>query len=162
MPDTMAAKRGEIDTNVVRAASELYLVTPSPQRVRVAGRLDVMGASQGVLELDVRPGEMVTVLWRGPEPVEDLRDLFNRDVVLEGTGIFRPSGALLRIDADAITLASSSDDFFRRLPSAAVRPDYHKLARLKPGEPPVWPQLRGALPSDESDEEFERALTAVR
>ena len=68
----------------------------------MTGRLDVMGASQGVLKLDVRPGEIVTALWEGEEPVETLREFFNRDVVVEGVGVFRPSGSLLRVDADAI------------------------------------------------------------
>jgi hypothetical protein len=162
MPDTTPAKRGEIDAHVVRTATELYEVTPSPQRLRVAGRLDVMGASQGVLKLEVRPGEIVTALWHGPEPVEQFRDLFNRDVVLEGVGIFRPSGSLLRIDADVIASASPTDDFFRRLPVVKVRPNYHKLARIKPGDRSAWLQLRGTLPADESDEEFERALAALR
>ena len=60
MPDTVLDRRGQIDASVVTAASELYAVTPTPRRVRVTGRLDVMGASQGVLKLDVRPSEIVT------------------------------------------------------------------------------------------------------
>lgn len=162
MPDTAVARRGEIDADVVVAASELYAVTPSPRRLRVTGRLDVMGASQGVLKLDVRAGEIVTALWEGDEPVETLREFFNRDVVVEGIGVFRPSGSLLRVDADAIAPASSQDEFFRRVPSAVVQRDYHKLARLKAGEKPAYAQLRGSLPGDESDEEFDAAVAALR
>jgi hypothetical protein len=95
------------------------------------GRLDVMGASQGVLTLDARPSEIVTALWGGEEPVETLREFFNRDVVVEGVGVFRPSGSLLRVDADAIVLAASQDEFFRRVPSAAAKRDYHELVRLQ-------------------------------
>jgi hypothetical protein len=162
MPDTIAERRGQIDAAVVIAASELHAVTPTPRRVRVTGRLDVMGASQGVLKLEVRPGEFATALWDGNEPVETLRDFFNRDVVVEGLGIFRPSGSLLRVDADAIADASSRDDFFRRVPSAAPQRDYHKLARLKGGEKSAYTQLRGWLPGDESDEEFNAAVMALR
>jgi hypothetical protein len=93
MPDTVLDRRGQIDASVVTAASELYAVAPTPRRVRVTGRLDVMGASQGVLKLDVRPSEIVTALWDGEEPVETLREFFNRDVVVEGIGVFRPSGS---------------------------------------------------------------------
>jgi hypothetical protein len=162
MPDTVLDRRGQIDASVVTAASELYAVTPTPRRVRVTGRLDVMGASQGVLKLDVRPSEIVTALWDGEEPVETLREFFNRDVVVEGVGVFRPSGSLLRVDADAIVLASSQDEFFRRVPSAAAKRDYHKLARLKVGEKSSYAQLRGWLPSDESDEDFNAAVVALR
>jgi hypothetical protein len=162
MPDTLVERRGQIDADVVVAASELYAVTPAARRVRVTGRLDVMGASQGVLKLDVRPGEIVTALWECDEPVESLRELFNRDVVVEGVGVFRPSGSLLRIDADAIAPASSQDEFFRRVPSAAARRDYHKLARLKTGEKSAYGQLRGSLPADEPDDEFNAAVAALR
>jgi hypothetical protein len=162
MPDTVVERRGQIDANVVIAASELYAVTPTARRVRVTGRLDVMGASQGVLKLDVRPGEIVTALWEGEEPVETFREFFNRDVVVEGVGVFRPSGSLLRVDADAIAPASSQDEFFRRVPSGAAQRDYHKLARLKAGDKSAYAQLRGWLPGDESDEEFEAAVVALR
>jgi hypothetical protein len=162
MPDTVVERRGHIDTAVVTAASELYAVTPTARRVRVTGRLDVMGASQGVLKLDVRPGEIVTALWEGEEPVETLREFFNKDVVVEGLGVFRPSGSLLRVDADAIALASSQDEFFRRVPAAVAQRDYHQLARLKAGEKSAFAQLRGWLPGDESDEEFDAALVALR
>jgi hypothetical protein len=162
MPDTPEARRGQIDADVVGAALELFAVTPSPKRLRVTGRLDVMGASQGVLKLDVRPGEMVTALWEGTEPIESFRELFNRDVVLEGTGVFRPSGSLLRIDADAIAHASPRDEFFRQVPTAPTTHDYQKLVRLKPGEKSAYAQLLGSLPAEEPDEEFEAALTALR
>lgn len=162
MPDTIAARRGQIDADVVMAASELYAVTPASRRVRVTGRLDVMGASQGVLKLDVRPGEIVTALWEGEEPVESLCEFFNRDVVVEGAGVFHPSGSLLRIDADAIAAASSQDEFFRRIPTGAVHRDYQKLARLKAGEESAYTQFRGSLSGDETDEEFEAALATLR
>ena len=162
MPDTAVEQRGQIDADVVIAASELSAVTPTPRRVRVAGRLDVMGASQGVLNVDVHPGEIVTALWEGEEPVETLREFFNRDVVVEGVGVFRPSGSLLRVDADAIAPASSQDEFFRRVPSAVARRDYHKLARLKVGDKSAYAQLRGSLSAEESDEEFDAAVAALR
>jgi hypothetical protein len=162
MPDTMVGRRGRIDAEVVVAASELYAVMPSPRRVRVTGRLDVMGASQGVLKVDVKPGEIVTALWEGDEPVESLREFCNRDVVIEGIAVFRPSGSLLRIDAEAIAPASSQDEFFRGIPTGVVQRDYHKLARLRPGEKSAYAQLRGSLAGGESDEEFQAALATLR
>jgi hypothetical protein len=162
MPDTMVERRGRIDAEVVVAASELYAVMPLPRRVRVTGRLDVMGASQGVLKVDVKPGEIVTALWEGDEPVESLREFFNRDVVIEGIAVFRPSGSLLRIDAEAIVPASAQDEFFRGIPTGVVQRDYHKLARLRAGEKSAYAQLRGSLAGGESDEEFQAALATLR
>jgi hypothetical protein len=159
-----ATEDGKIDADVVRAASDLAAETPNPQRARVAGRLDLMGASQGVLKIEVRPGEVVTALWERDEPIENYRELFNKDVVVEGLAIFRPSGTLLRIDADLIAPASAQQDFFRQVPHAPVARDYPKLARLKPNERSAYVQLRGCVPAegDESDEDFDAAVAALR
>jgi hypothetical protein len=50
MPDTTLAEHGEIDVATVNAATELSAATPHARRVRVAGRLDLMGKSQSVLK----------------------------------------------------------------------------------------------------------------
>jgi len=148
-----------IDLDVTRQARELCQSTPPPRRVRVAGRLDLMGASQGVLKLHLRPGEVVSALWTGAEPIETHRDFFNRDVIVEGLGIFRASGSLLRIEADAVAPASVQDDFFRQLPVAVpVGHDYAVAARLRPGEKSSYAAIRGIVPAEESDEEFAAAV----
>lgn len=148
-----------IDLEVTRQARELCRSTPAPRRVRVAGRLDLMGASQGVLKLHLRPGEVVSALWTGAEPIDTHRDFFNRDVIVEGLGIFRASGSLLRIEADAVAPASAQDDFFRQLPIAVpVGHNYAASARLRPGEKSAYAALKGSVPAEESDEEFIAAV----
>ncbi len=160
LPDTNLADAGEINQLVVEAASELCAATPAPRRVRIAGRLDLMAAKQAVLKLDVKEGVFVTAVWEGTEPVETLKNYFNRDVVLEGAGVFRASGSLLRIDADAITFAGAQDDFFRQLPAALVGPDYEAITRLRPGERSPFGKILGSIPAEESDEEFVAAVEA--
>lgn len=151
-----------IDRQVAATARELSRVTPPSRRVRVTGRLDLMGASQGVLKLHIRGGQIITALWTGPAPIDEHRDFFNRDVVVEGLGIFRASGTLLRIDADALVPATQQDDFFRDAPSAVPVQDYHQLARLRPGEVAGYTKLHGSVPSEESDETFLEALETLR
>lgn len=161
LPDTALRDPGEIDQIAVDAASELCAATPSPRRVRVAGRLDLMAAKQAVLKLDVKEGVFVTAIWEGVQPVEDLKDYFNRDVVIEGAGVFRASGSLLRIDADAITFAGTQDEFFRQLPTAFIAPDYQTMTRLRPGERSPFNRILGSIPAEESDEEFAAAVEAL-
>jgi hypothetical protein len=158
LPDTHLADSSRVDAQIVRAAADLAAITPNPRRIRVAGRLDVMGASQGVLKVEVKQGEFVTAIWEGEEAVDSLKDFFNRDVVVDGVGVFRPSGTLLRIDADAVVSASPRDDFFRQVPTAPAVRDYQKLVRLRPGEKSVYAQLLGSIPAEESDEEFAAAI----
>lgn len=162
LPDTDLPQVSAIDQSLIAAAAELVAVTPGSRRVRVAGRLDVMGASQSVLKVEVRPGTVVNALWEGREDVESLREYFNRDVVLEGQGVFRPSGGLLRIDADAIRTAGAQDDFFRELPSVtAVQPDHEAMIRVRPGEKSPYARLLGSIPAEESDEDFAAAVEAL-
>ena len=160
LPDTALPEPGQIDTVVVNAASELCAATPASRRVRVTGRLDLMGAKQSVLKLDVANGVAVNAVWEGQLPVEALKDFFKRDVVIEGAGVFRPSGAMLRIDADAIAFAGAQDEFFRQLPAALVAPEYEALARLRPGEKSPFSRILGSIPAEESDEEFAAAIEA--
>jgi hypothetical protein len=163
MPDTPVDRRGRIDTGVVEAARELMAATPQSRRVRVAGRLDAMGVSEAVMKIEVEHNAFVTAVWEGDEAVHSFRDLLNRDVVVEGLGVFRPSGSLLRIDADVLTPASTEDAFFRTVPSAPVLRDYQRLTRInKAGEPSAYRQLLGSIPAGESDDEFEAALAALR
>ncbi len=135
--------------------------TPEAHRVRVTGRLDVMGASQCVLKLELRPGVVVTALWEGTSPVESLAEHFNHDVVVEGTGVFRPSGSLLRIDADAIAPALKQHEFFWELPVAPVVKDFVKAARLRPTDKSAYAAILGSIPPEESDEEFFAAVEAL-
>lgn len=112
--------------------------------------------------MEVRHGELLTARWEGDTSIESLHDLLNQTVVIEGTGIFRPSGSLLRIDADAVARATPADEFFRRVPFAYRDRDSTKLARLKSGEASVYARLRGSLRGDESDEDFEAGLATLR
>jgi hypothetical protein len=129
--------------------------------VRVAGRLDLMGASEGVLKIEVESGATITALWEGNQAIDELKSLFNQDVVCEGMGVFRPSGSLLRIDADAIAPAGQTDDFFRKVPAAIARTDVSRSLRLRSGEPPAYAAFLGSVPAEEGDEEFAAAVAEL-
>jgi hypothetical protein len=161
LPDVTLHKSGRLDAAVVQSARELTHATPQPRRVRVAGRLDLMGASQGVLKLHVATGGIVTAIWEGEEALEQFAPFFNKDVVCEGLGVFRPSGTLLRIDADALAPASERDEFFRYAPVAEANTDLARSARLRSGEPSVYSSFLGSIPPEESDEEFAAAVDAL-
>jgi hypothetical protein len=158
LPDVARAIQPQIDDQVLAIARELADVTPVPRRVRVAGRLDLMGASQGVLKIHIDDGAVVTALWQGGEAVEGLAALFNREVVCEGSAVFRPSGTLLRIDADAMEAAAGQVDAFRTVPAAVPKLDFKRLLRARQGEPSPYASFLGSIPAEESDEDFARAV----
>jgi hypothetical protein len=116
MPDAAVPERGEIDPMAILAAKELSAGTPRSRRVRVVGRLGLMGRGQPALKLEVRPGVTLAILWEGEQPLESLGVFLNQEVILAGASVFRPSGTLLRIDADAIVGARAEDEPFRQVP----------------------------------------------
>jgi hypothetical protein len=149
------------DTAVIDAAHALADATPQSRRVRVNGRLDLMGVSQGVIKIHVVGGAVVTALWDGKDPIDELRSLLNRDVICEGVGVFRPSGTLLRIDADAVAAAGPGDTGFAVVPRAAKVGDIKRQLLLKSGESSAYRELLGSIPPEESDEDFATAIEAM-
>lgn len=161
LPDLAAPRPVSFDTAVIDAAHALSDATPPSRRVRVCGRLDLMGVSQGVIKIHVAGGAVVTALWDGKEPIDELRSLLNRDVVCEGIGVFRPSGTLLRIDADAVAAAGAGDAGFAVVPRAPRVGDIKRQLLLKSGEASAYRDLLGSIPAEESDEEFAAAIEAM-
>lgn len=161
LPDSALPQSPRLDAEIVLSARALSDATPKPRRVRVTGRLDLMGASQGVLKIHVGPNGLVTALWDGDEPIDGLTTLFNRAVVCEGLGVFRPSGSLLRIDADAIALAGAQDAAFGHVPRAVPTSDIGRAMRLRSSEAPVYAAFLGSVPAEETEEEFVAAVEAM-
>jgi hypothetical protein len=143
---TALPKPPSLDAAVIASAKALYDATPKPRRVRVAGRLDLIGASQGILEIHVETGHVVAALWDGKEPIDEIARFFNHAMVCEGMGVFRPSGSLLRVDVDAIALATRKDAAFSHVPRAAPPIGTVRPARLRPGETSAYSQFLGSVP----------------
>ena len=79
--------------------------------------------------------------------------------MIEGLAVFRPSGKLLRIDADAIAAAGAGDSYFSTIPLPGVA-DYAAAVRTRPGASP-YKELLGMIPGEETDEEFFIAMEAL-
>jgi hypothetical protein len=143
-----------------RHARELYLRTPQPTRARVAGRLDMIQASTLAFALVLPGGEKVRGVWKGSD-FETLRELVNTDVVATGTAVYRPSAALLRIDAESLTPQRDADRFFGVLPiPSGGMTDLKSIAReqaKRGGMAAIW----GQVPAEESDADFLAALAEL-
>jgi hypothetical protein len=142
------------------AARMLAQQTPAPARVKVAGRLDLVEVSTRAFGLLLPEGVKVRGVWCG-DGVETLRELLNTDVVANGKAVYRPSGSLLRLDAETLTPQRPEDRFFAVPPHAA--PNGTDLKALLRGQrqlggmAAVW----GAIPAEESDEEFLAAVQGM-
>lgn len=160
LPDQRMLVPEAIDEPLSIAAKELYQATPPARRVRICGRLDLMGVSKQVLGLVLEDGSPVTAVW-ALDGIVDLASLLDRTVVIEGLAEFRPSGSLLRVDADAIRQAVAGDAAFSAMPIPEVQRNYQQAAAaLRPGHKP-YAAIFGLIPADESDEEFTAAVEAM-
>ncbi len=153
--DGSSSERAVIDSVLVSAADTLRNQTPPGRRVRLCGKLDMLGVSRKVMGLYLEDGTPVTGLWNA-EDFAGLAGFLDKDVVIEGMAVFRPSGRLLRIDADAIAAAGAGDSYFSTLPLPGVI-DYAAAVRTRPGSSP-YKDLLGMIPGEESDEEFRKVM----
>lgn len=160
LPDAKASKVEAIDPSLSAAADELYRATPPARRVRLCGRLDSLGVSRRVLGLVLEDDKTATAIW-ALDGIVDIASFIDRQVVIEGLAEFRPSGSLLRVDADAIRLAATGDAVFSVLPLPERQPNYQQTATvIRPGHKP-YSAIYGLIPADESDEEFTAAVEAM-
>jgi hypothetical protein len=156
--DGGAAQQSQIDLLLVNASDQLRKQTPPSRRVRLCAKLDMLGVSRKVMGMYLEDGTLVTALWNADE-FAGLAGFLDKDVVIEGLAVFRPSGKLLRIDADAITSARASDSYFSTLPLPGVA-DYAAAVRTRPGAS-AYKELLGMIPGEETDEEFLQAMEAL-
>lgn len=155
LPDTETPS--VIDAELSAAAESLYRQTPPARRVRVSGRLDMLGVSKRVLGLFLENGTPLTALWTG-EQFTDLAKFLDQQVLIEGMAQYRPSGSLLRVDAEAIAEATSGDSFFSVVPQPETRRDYvPEVVRVRPSQTP-YTTIFGFVPPEESDEDFAAAV----
>jgi hypothetical protein len=148
LPDARLRQPESFNEALSDAAESLYLQTPPARRVRICGKLDLLGVSKRVLGLFLEDGAPVTAVWTS-EGFVDLASFLDKQVVVEGLAEFRPSGVLLRVDADAIREAGAGDASFSTLPLGEVRRNYPKEAvTVRPGQQP-YAAIFGLIPGEE-------------
>jgi len=134
--------------------------TPPGRLVRVSGTLDTIRHSDRRMNLVLKEGVATCLASEIGE--DDLRSLWGHDVVVTGKAVFRPSGKLLRIEAERIVVATDED---LELWSDDVEPFEGELDRkaLNRSQGPLTGinALIGQWPGEESDEEMEAILEEI-
>ncbi len=154
-------RQTDIDAAVIESARALYSDTPVSNRVRVTGHLDMIRVSNRLFELVLPDHRHVRAVWTARDFVH-LKDFLSKEVVIEGAAVYRPSGTLLRVDADAIRLSTERDAFFSTVPTPpTARLDWKSLRQVQTGQSginAIW----GTWDGDESDEDLLAALEEIR
>jgi hypothetical protein len=146
-----------VDRDAICTVDRLLVSTPQPQRARVAGTLDTIRHSDRMFTLLLEGGRAAKGIAEGLA-ARQLAELFGQSVVVSGTAVFRASGGLLRIEADAIEQAQGDAAVWARVPA----PLFHVMDAAALREP-QGPRsgvnaVIGRWPGEESDEEIASAL----
>jgi hypothetical protein len=149
-----------VNKQVIDLAKQLQEETPKAQRVRIMGRLDALFYENQTFVLQLVDGTRLRGAWMKDSP-EPLRDLWGRDVLIEGQVQFKPNGDPLALEAEVISLASERDRFWSQLPVPLPKVT-KKPTRpaLRPTKNP-WDLVVGIWPGNESEDEFAALVEGV-
>ncbi len=155
-----AENPARLDIRVLETAERFRAGTPASQRARVVGTLDMVRASTRSFAIRLEDGqELRGVLLVGQ--ISDIAPLLEKQVLVLGRVQYKPSGRVLRIDADTLMPATGDMSVWSRIPPARGQPV--EIARLRQAQGPRsgLPAIIGRWPGDESDEEIEAWLKEI-
>ena len=142
---------------LIESAKALLGRTPSPQRVRIVGQLDGLVASTQRFSVLLDSGEKITGNF-ADDQVDAMQEHWRKRVLVLGTAIYRASGRLLRIDAEAVKPGENEPTVFSRMPSPpGTRIDTSKL-RKPQGSKSGINAIIGKWPGEETEEEITAIL----
>lgn len=146
-----------LDPMVLRRAESIYRTTPTPRRLKLYGVLDMLRLSTQGFEIKLESGENATgVLVQGN--VRELQEFLGHPVTVYGRAVYRPSGRLLRIDADEIVPPSTGDRFFTTIPHGTPQEDSLRRSIKDQALRRGLSAIIGHWPGDETDEQVQEAL----
>jgi hypothetical protein len=151
------AGQAVISPSVVEIARTLYTNTPQPQRVRIVGKLDMLRSSTQSFGVILDDGQEIRGVLTNRD-IAHISSLLEQRVLVLGKAIYRPSGKLLRVDAEEVVQSDQTASFFSVVPKPVrkqfdlretVREQQHKMGLTA---------IIGKWPGDETDEQIEQAL----
>jgi hypothetical protein len=149
-----------IERESVEALKELRRSIPPDQRIRIAGKLDLLKHSDRIFEVELPTGTVRGVIVRDLD-FERIRGLLGQQVVVSGVAKFRPSGRVLRVEADQLLLASGDTSLWAELPRPLFTELDVRSLREPQGPRSGVSAIFGQWPGDESDDEFDAAVRSL-
>jgi hypothetical protein len=147
-----------IDVAGVERIVRLRRQTPPPQAVCIAGKLDTIRHSDRVFTLVLESGAVLKGVAERLDP-SHMASLFGREVVVTGMAVFRPSGSVLRLEAERMQEASAQQtSLWSRLPKPVLTALDTRALRVPQDERSGINAIFGRWPGDESEEEMMVAL----
>lgn len=150
-----------INSEGVERVVRLRRQIPPPQAVRIAGTLDTIRHSDRVFTLVLESGAVVKGDAERLDPAQ-MAALFGQEVVVSGMAVFRPSGSVLRIEAEQMQQVSPQQaSLWSRMPKPILAPLDTRSLRSPQDERSGLNAIYGRWPGDESEEELVAALEGL-
>ena len=149
-----------IERESVESLKELRRSIPPDQRIRVAGKLDLLKHSNRIFEVELPTGTVRGVIVRDLD-FERIRGLLGQQVVVSGVAKFRPSGRVLRVEADQLLPASGDTSLWAEVPRPLFTELDVRSLREPQGPRSGVSAIFGQWPGDESDDEFDAAVQSL-
>jgi hypothetical protein len=154
-------RRVRVERDSVGRLQTLKRNIPADQRVVVSGKLDALRHSDRMFTLVLEDGTSIRGVLASGSDLEGLGKLWGKQAKITGVAKFRPSGAVLRLEADGAEEVNGEPSVW----SAAPRPLFRELdtrtLRQLQGPRRGIAAIFGKWPGDESDEEFLRAVAEL-
>jgi len=161
--EVLNARPLRIEKESIEKLRRLRRAFPPDQRVIVAGKLDLLRHSDRVFTVVLESGSVLRGVVTG-EAVDlgELGRLWGRTAVVSGVAKFRPSGTVLRIEAEHVRPAGPADAAAWSQVPRPLLTDLDLRALHRPQGPRSGVSaIFGQFPGDESEEDFLRALDAI-
>lgn len=151
-----------LDRKVLERVNRLREAIPDPRPVRVAGTLDMIRASTQTFSLLLDDGTEV----RGSVAVADLdigelTAYFKRRVLVHAKAVYRPSGRLLRLDAEHFEDGRDAPSLWSRVPDPLRTAAEVPRSSVVSTRPRGVAAFFGTWPGDESEAELLEALSEL-
>ncbi|XXT19106.1 hypothetical protein WME94_53660 [Sorangium sp. So ce429] len=147
-----------IDPGGVEAIRALRQRTPEDRRVAVGGKLDASRHSDRSFTLVLTSGETLRGIAAESVDPSDLARLFGQPAIVSGMAKFRPSGKVLRVEAERIDPATGDLAVWSTMPRPLDTPAHLHRFHVPQGPGSGVAAIFGAIPMDDTEEEFQAAL----
>jgi hypothetical protein len=153
-------QRIELKPERLNRVEQLWRKTPKDQRVRLAGRLDTIRHSDRMFTLVLASGEVLRGIAEEIDS-DTLVESFGQPVIVSGTAVFRPSGSVLRIEAEGIEPAEGDVSLWSHPPVGLMGVLDRRTLYRPQGPRSGINAIMGRWPGDETEEELLSALDEI-
>lgn len=155
--------RAILDREVPIHARQLSDSTPPPRQIRLIGTLDMVRYSTRAFALKLNDGKEIQGVLDRVDMIESLTTHLNKKVVVVGKAVYRPSGSVLRVDAQHVEEDTGESALFTRVPPPFPEQTKPRVKSrfAETGRSGVV-AFFGSWPGDETDEELLASLKELR